>query len=107
MANLCIVCGRGKHDSEEPWPSRHMCPDCHTEQVRRHCPKVQDYPSLDAAGYLLVALGHLVKVREKLDQEPPSRFTRRAWVYTGEAGNFVRFALKLLDKQKEETCEKL
>ncbi|GAH81058.1 unnamed protein product, partial [marine sediment metagenome] len=32
----------------------------------------QDYLDLDAAGFLMIALGHLVKAREKLDQEPPS-----------------------------------
>ncbi len=59
---------------------------------------VQDYPGLDAGGFLLVALGHLVKAKEKLDQEPPSE-----WVYTARedttfAANWVRHALKKLDE---------
>jgi len=68
--------------------------------------KVQDYPGLDAAGYLLVALGHLVKAREKLLQEPPSYAGYHARRCTQYATNHVRRALKVLDEQKEETCEK-
>jgi len=67
---------------------------------------VQDYPGLDAAGYLLVALGHLVKAGEKLDQEPPSYAGYHARQRTQWAASYVRHALKLLDEQKEETCEK-
>lgn len=67
----------------------------------------QDYPGLDAAGFLLVALGHLVKAKEKLDQEPPARNTYRARWETTLATNHVRYALALLDELKEETCEKL
>jgi len=68
--------------------------------------KVQDYPDLDAAGLLLVALGHLVKAKEKLDQEPPSMWTHNALFLIQVAANHVRYALKLLDEQREETCEK-
>ncbi len=68
--------------------------------------KVQAYPGLDAAGFLLVALGHLVKAKEKLDQEPPSRACWHAKQHSTYAANYVRRALKVLDEQKEETCEK-
>ena len=68
--------------------------------------KPQDYLDLDATGFLLVALGHLVKAKEKLDQEPPSSTRYLAKRSTVLATNEVRFALKLLDEQKEETCEK-
>ncbi len=66
----------------------------------------QDYLDLDAGGYLLVALGHLVKAREKLLQEPPSRTRYHTQRWTRYAANYVRRALKLLDELKEETCEK-
>ncbi|GAI72253.1 unnamed protein product [marine sediment metagenome] len=66
----------------------------------------QDYLDLDAAGFLMVALGHLVKAKEKLEQEPSSRHSYRAFRHTGFAINYTRFALRLLDEQKEETCEK-
>lgn len=62
----------------------------------------QDYPGLDAAGFLLIALGHLVKAKEKLDQEPPSRETYKARRSTRVATNCVRHALKLLDEQKDQ-----
>ncbi len=67
---------------------------------------VQDYLDLDAGGFLLVALGHLVKAGEKLDREPPSYAVHVARQNTVAATNFVRYALELLDEQKEETCEK-
>lgn len=60
--------------------------------------KVQEYPDLDAAGYLLVALGHLVKAREKLAQAYPCHATYHARRDTQYAANFVRRALKLLDE---------
>jgi len=66
----------------------------------------QEYPGLDAAGFLMVALGHLVKAKEKLFQEPPSRGVYNAQFGVRVALNHVRFALKVLDEQKEETCEK-
>jgi len=69
-------------------------------------PKVQEYPDLDAAGFLLVALGHLVKAREQLVQAHPSHAVYHARRNTQYAANLVRRALKLLDEQKEETCEK-
>lgn len=69
-------------------------------------PRLQDYPGLDAAGYLLVALGHLVKAKEKLDQEPPSMTRWHAKQHAIYAANCVRYALALLDELKEETCEK-
>lgn len=68
--------------------------------------EVQDYLGLDAAGFLLVVLGHLVKAREKLDQEPPSKAAYYARWNCLYAANHVRDALRLLHKQKEETCEK-
>ena len=69
-------------------------------------PEPQDYLDLDAAGYLLVALGHLVKAGERLDQEPPSYGVYHAKRRATYAANQVRFALALLDERKEETCEK-
>lgn len=60
----------------------------------------QDYPDLDAAGFLLVALGHLVKAKEKLDQEPPSSAVYYARENTVYAANWVREALRLLDELK-------
>ena len=60
----------------------------------------QDYLDLDAAGFLLVALGHLVKAREKLLQEPPSRAAWSATRYARYAANHVRYALKRLDELK-------
>jgi len=68
--------------------------------------EVQDYPDLDAAGFLLVALGHLVKAGEKLGQEPSARAAYKASRWATYATNYVRRALKLLEEQKEETCEK-
>lgn len=59
---------------------------------------VQDYPGLDAAGFLLVALGHLVKAIEKLDQEPPSRGVYHARRYVNATIDYTRHALKLLDE---------
>ncbi len=63
----------------------------------------QDYLGLDAAGFLLVALGHLVKAEEKLGQEPPARGSWKARKWTVYATNYVRDALRLLDELKEET----
>jgi len=68
--------------------------------------KVQEYPGLDAAGFLLVALGHLEKAIERLDEMPKSEYTYIASRFTVMAGNFVRYALKELEQEKEETCEK-
>ncbi|MBA7660475.1 hypothetical protein ES703_68477 [subsurface metagenome] len=67
---------------------------------------VRDYLDLDAGGFLMVALGHLVKAKEWLAAEPPSKGVYWANRYTTYASNFVRDALKLLDELKEETCEK-
>ena len=67
---------------------------------------VQDYLDLDAAGFLMVALGHLTAAMKKLHQEPPSRAQYNAGQHTQIAANFVRDALKWLDELKEETCEK-
>ena len=61
---------------------------------------VQPYLDLDAAGYLLVALGHLVKAGERLDQEPPSSAVYHARQRANCAASHVRYALKLLDEQK-------
>jgi len=69
-------------------------------------PKPQDYLDLDATGFLIVALGHLVKAKEKLDQEPPARGTWKARLATQYATNHTRYALKVLDELKEEICEK-
>jgi len=60
----------------------------------------QDYLDLDAAGFLLVALGHLWAAKEKLDQEPPSRETYAARRCTIIATNRVRHALQWLDELK-------
>jgi len=68
-------------------------------------PEPQDYLGLNAAGFLLVALGHLTAAMRELHQEPPSEAQYKALVYTVEAGNFARYALALLDELKEETCE--
>lgn len=68
--------------------------------------KVQDYLDLDAAGFLLVALGHLVKAVEQLEEWPKSEATYRAKRNVMYAEELVRRSLKLLDEQKEETCEK-
>jgi len=74
--------------------------------VAASIPEPQEYPGLDAAGFLLVALGHLVKAKERLDQEPPSKGVYDAKLGIRWAANNVRYALARLDKQKEETCEK-
>lgn len=69
-------------------------------------PRVQNYLGLDAAGYLLVALGHLVKAKEKLEEERLSRSVYRAKRDTIMAANFARYALAELEQEEEETCEK-
>ncbi|MBA7474260.1 hypothetical protein ES707_09608 [subsurface metagenome] len=69
-------------------------------------PEPQDYLGLDAAGFLLVALGHLVKAIGKLDQEPPSSQRYEALLGARVASNQTRYALRVLDELKEETCEK-
>jgi len=69
-------------------------------------PKVQEYPDLDAAGLLLVALGHLVKAKERLGEMPKSAVVYRAKHITTCAASWIRYALKELAREKEETCEK-
>jgi len=66
----------------------------------------QDYLDLDVAGFLLIALGHLVKAGERLDEEPKSAEAYQVKHITICAASWIRHALKLLDKLKEETCEK-
>ena len=61
---------------------------------------------LDAAGFLLLAEGHLRKAKERLDQEPPSKARDNARLWAFSATNAAREALKELDKQKEEPCKK-
>jgi len=65
--------------------------------------KVQEYPGLDAAGFLLVALGHLVKAKEKLGEMPKSAEAYLAKRGIVAASNFTRYALKQLEKEKEKT----
>jgi len=74
--------------------------------VAASIPEPQEYPGLDAAGFLLVALGHLVKAKERLAEMPKSEYTYIASRFAVMASNFVRHALKELDTEKEETCEK-
>ena len=106
MANHCEVCNRVIENESElcPWcfPEAYLLKEEETPATTH----VQEYPGLDAAGMLLVALGHLVKAKERLDQEPPAKGTFLAMRDTTMAANFVRNALKWLDEQKEETCEK-
>ncbi len=78
----------------------------HWKPMASVVPEPQDYLDLSAASCLLMALGHLTAAMRKLHEEPASRATYKALVYATEAGNFARFALALLDEQKEETCEK-
>ncbi len=66
----------------------------------------QDYLDLDAAGFLLVALGHLVKARDMLQEMPKSARVWRAERLSLIAANHTRYALRHLKELKEETCEK-
>lgn len=100
MPYICDVCGRDRWSEEKPCPWCEPLSECGVEEKPRAAARVQDYPDLDAAGLLLVALGHLVKAKEKLDQEPPSRTVYRARRDTVYASNFVRNALKELDELK-------
>ena len=68
--------------------------------------KAQEYPGLDAAGFLLVALGHLVKAKERLAEMPKSAHVWWARQHTTLAANYARHALKHLKQEKEEACEK-
>ena len=61
---------------------------------------------LNVAGFLTSALEHLLKANERLNQEPPSRAAYLAQLQAVLATNYVREALRVLDEQKEETCEK-
>lgn len=61
---------------------------------------------LDAAGHLLLAEGHLRKAKEQLDQEPPPKANRDAVGYTVWSIVNARSALRMLDKQKEEPCNR-
>jgi len=54
----------------------------------------QDYLDLDAGGFLLVALGHLVKAIGKLGYEPPSSERYNALFGARIAVNHIRFALR-------------
>ena len=58
--------------------------------------------SLDAAGHLLLAEGHLRKAKGKLTQEPMSVTMYRVDFYTKRAANSLRHALELLEQEKEE-----
>ena len=103
---VCDLCGRENYDEEEPWPNRYVCPNCEAEEQFQATQHVQEYPGLDAAGLLLVALGHLVKAGERLAEMPKSAGTYRAKWETTLAANHARYALKQLAEEKEETCEK-
>ena len=61
---------------------------------------------LCAADFLLLAKGHLVRAREELVQAHPSHAVYHARRNTQEAANLVRRALKILEAEKEETCNK-
>ena len=65
----------------------------------------QDHPGLDAAGFLLLAEGHLLKAKELLSA--PRTSVRKAMVLG--TLNFVvpavRNAMRLLNQEKEETCK--
>ncbi|MBA7635004.1 hypothetical protein ES703_42604 [subsurface metagenome] len=105
MANLCEVCGRVIRNESElcPWcfPEAYLLKEEETPTTTH----VQDYLDLDAAGFLLVALGHLVKAKEKLDQEPPSRAAYLASLETTMATNHVRYALKRLDEHAKGAAQ--
>ena len=61
---------------------------------------------LSAANFLLLAEGHLVRAREKLMAQA---WSTDVYVARGDvtiAIDHVRGALGVLDKQKEEPCEK-
>ena len=60
---------------------------------------------LDAAGFLLLAQGHLVNASEVLKKEESSSASREARWAIVDAGNDIRRALKLLKQEKEETCK--
>ena len=105
MAYICFVCGRDTGSGGEPCPWCEPPSEHEVEEKPRATACVQDYLDLDAGGCLLVALGHLVKAREKLDQEPPSSARWHAKQLAMFAANYVRRALALLDELKEETCE--
>jgi len=66
--------------------------------VSASIPEPQDYLDLDAAGFLLVALGHLVKAREELDREPAPTFASTIDYNTLRAANLIRQSLELLDE---------
>lgn len=55
--------------------------------------------SLDASGFLLLAQGHLMKAKEKLDSRT------MPYLLVDDACDGVRHALKML-KEKEERCRK-
>jgi len=57
---------------------------------------------LDAAGFLLLAEGHLMKATQRLDQRPFSGAVHKATVEVIYATNSVRHALELLKQEKEE-----
>ena len=58
--------------------------------------------TLDAAGFLLLAEGHLLKAKEKLTQESMSATMYRVDFYTKRAANSVRHALELMKQEQEE-----
>ena len=61
---------------------------------------------LDVSGFLLLAEGHLVKASEVLKKEEPSGIRREVRWAIVDAGNDIRYALKLLKQEKEEPCNK-
>jgi len=65
----------------------------------------QDYLDLDAAGFLLIALGHLTAAMEKLGEMPKSAGVWKANRSAQWAANQVRYALAVLAEEKEETCK--
>ena len=56
---------------------------------------------LDAAGFLLLAQGHLVNASEVLKKEEPSSARREARWAIVDAGNDIRRAIKLLKEEEE------
>jgi len=67
---------------------------------------IQDHPGLDAAGFLLLAEGHLRKAREVNAQDKQTELVEEAEKYMDYANSWLQYAIQTLTQEKEDPCNK-
>lgn len=78
----------------------------HWKPVANVALDLQDDPATDAAHFLRTVLEDLAEARSEIAELDKSKAQYDALRYTIYASNLVRYALNLLEQEKEETCKK-